>query len=141
MTNRRRVNDNNNISQLLRDSFSVSQQPTHLGTSFPIFHGMQPCVVSGVGFIELEHKFITCILIMEPSTSSPLQTKIEGGTIIIMRGISAGNIKYVLWGTHTPPTPRSIVSLTRSLHFILVCHYSKKDHQQPIFSLKSKYLK
>ena len=27
MTNRRRVGDNNNISQLLRDSFSVSQQP------------------------------------------------------------------------------------------------------------------
>ena len=27
MTNRRRVNDNNNISQLLRDSFSVSQHP------------------------------------------------------------------------------------------------------------------
>ena len=26
-TNRRRVSDNNNISQLLRDSFSVSQQP------------------------------------------------------------------------------------------------------------------
>ena len=29
------------ISQLLRDSFSVSQQPPpHLGTSFPLFHGM-----------------------------------------------------------------------------------------------------
>ena len=27
MTNRRRVSDNNNISQLLRDSFSVSLQP------------------------------------------------------------------------------------------------------------------
>ena len=27
VTNRRRVNDNNNISQLFRDSFSVSQQP------------------------------------------------------------------------------------------------------------------
>ena len=27
VTNRRRVSDNNNISQLLRDSFSVSQQP------------------------------------------------------------------------------------------------------------------
>ena len=30
----------NNISQLLSDSFSVSQQP-HLGTSFPLFHGLE----------------------------------------------------------------------------------------------------
>ena len=35
-TNRRRVSDNNNISQLLRDSFSVSQQPPS-GNLLPIF--------------------------------------------------------------------------------------------------------
>ena len=40
-TNRRRVSDNNNISQLLGDSFSVSQQPPHaLGSLFPLFHDL-----------------------------------------------------------------------------------------------------
>ena len=50
MTNRTRVRDNNNISQLLRDSFSVSQQPAHLGTSFPLFHETIPaCSVQVCG--------------------------------------------------------------------------------------------
>ena len=35
IANRRRVSDNNNISQLLRDSFSVSQQPPS-GNLLPI---------------------------------------------------------------------------------------------------------
>ena len=41
------------ISQLLRDSFSVSQQAPHLRTSFPLFHGRTPHLVPGRSVLQV----------------------------------------------------------------------------------------